>query len=93
MDSWLYDRVTGVVILNLERGHHESFSSILQKLYTAAPLGFSTMKQDERDAERFLEEGHGFLLSSRGRRPLKGESIRLTAQEKAVFSSYEFRSI
>lgn len=93
MDSFIYDRTTGIVILNISRGGHESFTAGLYQLYTPEFLGFRSMKEDDRNAEQFIEEGMGIVLSSRASRPMKSKNLRLTAQEKIVFSRFTFRDI
>lgn len=93
MDSWVYDRATGVVVLNLNRGAHESFTACLHELYTPAQLDFRSFTKSEEAAEQFVEEGMGFVLSSRASKPLKGKNVFLTAQEKMVFAGQNFRTI
>lgn len=91
MDSWIYDRATGTVILNVDRGAHESLLAKLYACQTGAELGMTITETDEM-AERYVIEGRGFFLSSQARRPLKSKNVRLTAQEKAVFGT-DFREI
>lgn len=92
MDSWVYDRTTGIVILNMNRGAHESFTAGLFGLYKGT-VDFKARWQIEDESERFLTEGLGFFLSSALYRPLKGANTRLTAQEKRVFQNQQFMDL
>lgn len=93
MDSWVYDRAAGIVILNMKRGCHEGFIADLFQLYSSAPLEFTTMAQNERYAEQFVTGGHGFVLSSVARYPLKGKNVRLTPPEMRAFQNQRFTDL
>ena len=87
IQNWHYDRLAQVVLFNLRRGRHEALSAALTQAYRPE---LATGK-DDRDAEIFLDEGLGWFLSSSSLgRLLKGKQVQLTAQEKLVFSSFQF---
>lgn len=88
-ENWHYDRTAKVLLVNLRRGSHESLAGALYNAYR----GRDAEHQVERAAEAFITEGLGWFMSSQSRRPLRGASVRLDAQEKAAFRSVEFRDL
>ena len=84
LENWHYDRTTQCLIVNLRRGRHERLSALLRELYRG------TKGSQETEAEAFLNEGLGWFLSSAScGRMLKGEDVKLNAQERIAFASVE----
>ena len=91
IDSFIYDRRAQIFVLNIERGGHEMFTSHLYRLYTGAPDTWEN-KTKERDAERFIEEDFGIVLSSRAGKALRSTSP-LNAQERIIFADFPMRTL
>lgn len=80
--NWHYDRTAGVMLVNMNRGRHEHLSGVLHQLYVG------TDPQIESAAEKFIDEGLGWFKSSASfGRMLKGENVKMNAQERTAFSS------
>ena len=82
INNWHYDRTAGVVLVNLKRGVHESLSAQLLAVYQPS----RTTPSVEENAERFIDEGLGWFVSSSSiGKLLKGPNVSMSAQEKTVF--------
>lgn len=82
-ENWQYDRTTGMTLVNLAMGVHESLSAALYRVYK----GPST-KKSAFVAEQFIDEGLGWFRSASSHgRPLKGKEVKLTFQEKKAFGT------
>ncbi len=92
MDSFVYDRTSKTVILNINRGAHESLMGYLFAAYTGKDISFSR-RDCERAAESYITKGMGFSLSSAGNHPIKGHNVCLDFKEENVFESFEFLAI
>lgn len=88
VQNWHYDRTAQVLLINLRRGVHEALSAALFRAYRPAP---GRRRNHEEEAELFLSEGLGWFRSTSSLgRALKGEGVRLSAQERAAFTGIEF---
>lgn len=95
LENWLYDRVTGYVLVNMEFGSHESVAALLAQAYTSElKRGRIRSKDQGKYAEEFIERGYGWKCSAGTYgRILKSKDIKLTAQEKIVFKQFVFMDL
>lgn len=88
MDSFVYDRTTGIFILNLNRGNHEQFLGIVGMAY----MGWDLMgdSDTEKAAGDVVDNGLFIYMSSQvSARVTLGSGVKLTAQEKAIFKDFQ----
>lgn len=87
VQNWHYDRTAQALLVNLRRGVHEALSAVLLQAYRPALVSHNP----GTDAELFLSEGLGWFRSTSSLgRVLKGQKVRLTAQEQQAFGSQRF---
>lgn len=95
VENWHYDRTSGMLLINLERGVHEHLCARLYQIYKqGASTNWLGIKETELMAEKAIDEGYcWFRSSSSYGRALKGDNVKLTAQERAVFGDMFYETI
>lgn len=90
LNNWVYDRVLGYVLVNMDMGSHEQVLALLAQAYTPElKRGYIGMKEMADYAEVYIEKGYGWKCSAGSYgRILKSPSVKMTAQEKMVFKDY-----
>jgi hypothetical protein len=88
-DNWVWDRPTGLFIININRGYHERLLGDLYLLHT----GLTHSVADRDDAGSYIREGFGFALSSIAQYPIKGLKTELTDHEHIIFENMDFRGL
>lgn len=83
-NNFVYDRATGIVLLNLSGAHCDFLNSLYYALSGV---------EDCYGADRYLEKSMGFYMSSISDTVFKNENTKLTAQERMVFRGFEFESV
>lgn len=82
--NFLYDRKSGLIILNM--GYkHQMLSSVLFWLYNPKGKKMKQGSYEMDDADAFYESGYGFYRSSCASALYSSEDYPLTSQEKYMF--------
>jgi len=94
-DNWIWDRPTGLFLMNLKRGSHDF---ILRNLYLIHSNALDQPNSEILDPNRddsgaYIRDGYGFCLSSISTYPTKGIGIPLSDQEMSVFKDQKFTEI
>lgn len=91
--NFVYDRMTGLVFINLEAGDHAPLMGFLEQLHCRMTTRELRHHGDGHYdlGDRYIQNDRGFFLSSVSDGIYKSDTFVMTAQEKLVFRNYHIR--
>lgn len=95
IDNLLYDKATGIILINIEAGYHAVLMGAIEMLAQGMDeRKVRALTDDIRDlSDGFIQNNRGFWMSDCEGTIWKASTFKLNAQEKMAFKDYTFKDI